>query len=264
MSVHSAGIIDQLPSLRRYASALIGAPARADDLVELCLERLLADQSRLSEDRLRLTMFALFDAVERQVREVFDTERSADAMASDGLYKSLYRLPIDERKALLLTSVEGFSHAEAAIMLRIPSALVAQRALAARERLRRALSRKVLVIEDDALMAMSIAHIVQHMGHEVCGVAHSRRHALAQVHASQPTLILADVRLRDGDTGIATVREIVRRRPVPVIFITGHAQDVIREQQLRPTLVIGKPFAPHTLEAAVRRVLGSAPAGAPR
>jgi CheY-like chemotaxis protein len=84
------------------------------------------------------------------------------------------------------------------------------------------------------------------------------------VRDSQPTLILADVRLSDGDSGITTVQEIVRRRPVPVIFITGYVQDLIREQQLRPTLVIGKPFAPRTLEAAVRRVLGGHQADEPR
>jgi CheY-like chemotaxis protein len=86
-------------------------------------------------------------------------------------------------------------------------------------------------------------------------VAHTRREALARVRETRPGLILADVRLRDGDNGIATVREIVRQVSAPVIFITGHAQDLIAEQQLRPTLVVGKPFAPHTLEAAVRRVL---------
>ncbi len=120
--------------------------------------------------------------------------------------------------------------------------------------MRRALSLRVLVIEDEPVVAMSIAHILTHMGHEVCGIAHTQREAVARARASMPGLILADVRLRDGDNGIATVRAIRRHQAIPVIFVTGHANDLVA-QDLRPALVVGKPFAPRTLEAAVRRVL---------
>jgi CheY-like chemotaxis protein len=253
MSVRSTEIIDLLPSLRRYALALVGDQGRADALVEVCLERLLAEQAHVSGRALRLTLFALFDLIHD---ETLHADRPEAAVAAGGsLAHSLHDLPLEERKALLLVTVEHFSQSDAGAILRVPAPVIARRVLAARERLRRALSRKVLVIEDEPVMAMSIAHIVTRMGHEVCGVAHTRREALARVRETRPGLILADVRLRDGDNGIATVREIVRQVSAPVIFITGHAQDLIAEQQLRPTLVVGKPFAPHTLEAAVRRVL---------
>jgi DNA-binding LytR/AlgR family response regulator len=62
------------------------------------------------------------------------------------------------------------------------------------------------------------------------------------------------VQLRDGDCGIAAVREILRRRSVPVIFVTGHDRRLIADPQLRESLVLGKPFAQHALEAAVRRI----------
>ena len=124
-----------------------------------------------------------------------------------------------------------------------------------RECLRRRLSARVLVIEDEPIVAMSIAGIVSRMGHSVCGVAQSRSEAFERARDGRPTLILADVRLRGGDDGIRTVEEIVGRTPMPVIFITGHAQDLIQQLRMRPTLVIGKPFMPQTLEVAVRRVL---------
>jgi DNA-directed RNA polymerase specialized sigma24 family protein len=253
MSIRSTEIIDLLPSLRRYAAALVGDPARADGLVETCLERLLAEQANVRGRALRLTVFALFDLIHDETLGAGPT--AAAVTPSDGLEHSLNDLPLEERKALLLVTVEHFSQSEAAAILRVSTAVVARRVLAARERMRRALSRKVLVIEDEPMMAMSIAHILTRMGHEVCGVAHTRRQALARVRETRPTLILADVRLRDGDNGIATVREIVREVSAPVIFVTGHAHDLVAEQQLRPTVVVGKPFAPHTLEAAVRRVL---------
>jgi CheY-like chemotaxis protein/DNA-directed RNA polymerase specialized sigma24 family protein len=257
MSIRAVEIIDQLPDLRRYAAALVGDQAHADTLIELCLERLLAEQERLSGQRLRLALFALFDVVHDEwLRTVATPEATADT--ADALHRSLHHLPLEERKALLLLTVVHFTHREAAQVLRAAPEIVLRRVLAARERLRRTLSHRVLVIEDEPMMAMNIVTIMTHMGHEVCGVARTRREALTRVRETQPTLILADVRLHDGDNGIATVREIVRQHAVPVIFVTGHAHDLVA-QQFRPTVVVGKPFAPRTLEAAVRRVLDGTP-----
>jgi CheY-like chemotaxis protein len=139
--------------------------------------------------------------------------------------------------------------------------MVTRRLMSARELLRSQLSAKVLVIEDEPIVAMSIAHVMTRMGHEICGIAHNRQEALARMRESRPDLILADVRLGNGDNGITTVREITDRRAIPVIFITGYAHELLAEERLRPTLVIGKPFVPRTLEIAVRRALGSATAG---
>jgi CheY-like chemotaxis protein/DNA-directed RNA polymerase specialized sigma24 family protein len=257
MSLYAAGIIDQLPSLRRYAAALMGSAARADGMVERFLERLLADRTRVAGDQLRLTMFALFDLVVEQARDPIEADMAPGSGPEHRLNQSLRRLPIDERKVLLLTTVERFSHIETAAILRIPPALVARRVLAARDRLEHTLCSRILIIEDEPLMAMSIAQILTHMGHAVCGVAHARHQALALARDSRPALILADVWLHGGDDGIAIVREIVRSRPVPVIFVTGDVRCLVAERQLGQALVIGKPFAPHTLEAAVRGALGS-------
>jgi CheY-like chemotaxis protein/DNA-directed RNA polymerase specialized sigma24 family protein len=251
MSLRSDEIIHHLPDLRRYAAALVGAPRRADLLVERSLERLLAEQERVSQGHVRLALFAVLNLVHEEMLDA-EVDR-VDPL--DGLHSGLLRLPVEERKVLLLATVAKFTHLETAALLRVSITEIGRRLLAARERLRRALSFKVLVIEDEPIIAMSIAHILARMGHEVCGVAHSRRQALARDQESRPTLILADVRLRDGDNGIATVREITQRRPVPVIFVTGHAYDLVAAKQLQPALVVGKPFSPQTLEAAVRRVV---------
>ncbi len=260
MPVRSTDIIDELPGLRRYAAVLVGDVGRADELVEICLERLLAEQAQLTGRHLRLMLFALFDRVFEEARRTApmpdDVSRNRDHHAAGALDTSLRGLPLEERKALLLVALEGLSQGDAAAILGVSSPVIARHVLKARERLRRALSRRVLVIEDEPIMAMSIAHIMTRMGHEVCGVAQTRREALARVRETRPSLILADVRLRDGDNGIATVREIVRRLSVPVIFITGYAHDLVDAREFDPATVIGKPFAPRTLEAAVRRVLG--------
>jgi CheY-like chemotaxis protein/DNA-directed RNA polymerase specialized sigma24 family protein len=248
--VRSIDIIQQLPDLRRYAEALVGTRSGADLVIELCLDRLLANQAAPADGSARLVMFATFDLVYDGAAAVADI---APGDRDDDLRSALRWLPDDERKALLLVTVARFSYDDAAAILRVSRSLVARRVLAAREHLRESVSLKVLVIEDDVLIAMSISQIVTHMGHDICGVAQTTREALARDRTSRPDLIVADVWLRDGDSGVVTVQEIRRRREVPVIFVTGHAKELVAERQLRHTVVIAKPFAAHTLEVALRR-----------
>jgi CheY-like chemotaxis protein/DNA-directed RNA polymerase specialized sigma24 family protein len=249
MPVRSAEIIEHLPGLRRYAVALVGCSTRADRLVEASLERLLVDQAGLNAKCLRLAMFALFDRVYEAA--------GRDAAPADRAPGALQNFSPDDRKALLLSGLARFSHHETAAILGISAPLVTRRLLAARARLRRAVARKVLVIADEPMVTLSIAQMLRHMGHELCGVARTRREAVARAHSRQPDLILADCWL-GGDDGIATVREIVRRRPAPVIFLTGDMTDPIGAPSSNSAVMIRKPFATHTLEAAVRRVLGGA------
>src|SRR4051812_8379907 len=192
MSVRSVDIIQHLPDLRRYAEALVGTRSGADLLVELCFGSLLATQAPPTHGGARLEIFAAFDLVYDGAAAVADM---APGDRDDDVRSALRWLPDDERKALLLVTVARFSYEDAAAILRIAGSLVARRVLAAREHLRAAVSLKVLVIEDDALIAMSISQIVTHMGHEVCGVAQTTREALARDRTSRPDLIVADVRL---------------------------------------------------------------------
>lgn len=259
MPLRSEDIVRELPGLRRYALALTGATPSADRLVERALERLLTRQARLAPPALRPALFAALAA--DYAADPGEDARAAGVLPPGGgmpLRSALRGLAPLDRQVLLLVTLAGFARGEVAAMLDLSEAETGRRLLAARESLRRAVALRALVIEDEPLVALGIAQILARMGHEVCGVAGSRREALWRDRESLPGLILADVRLRDGDDGIRIVREIVARRPVPVVFITGHAPALIAADDLSPAVVIGKPFAPRTLEVAVRHAIAAA------
>lgn len=117
---------------------------------------------------------------------------------------------------------------------------------------------QVLVIEDDSLIALDLAGILQDMGHRVLGPAGRQSQAVAMAEEGRPDLILADVRLADGGDGIAAVKQIRRSRSVPVIFITGNARQVALDLSLEPAAVIPKPFDTRQLRRAVNAALSAA------
>lgn len=245
--MRSADIIDALPALRRYAEALLGAQDLADALVELSLEALLADQAGLGAAAPKPAMFAMFNRTHDDVFGRADALGMAIRAAA-----SRHRSPILLRKAVLLVGAGGLSIDEAAEVLGVPRATVAQQVAAARDRMRRAVGLTVLLIEDEAMSALSMARALRQMGHDVA-VATTRREALDCEQRRRPGLIIADLLLRDGDTGLGTVREICRRRPVPIIFITGTPQRLIAQPELGGSFVLPKPFGVRALEAAVRQ-----------
>jgi CheY-like chemotaxis protein len=79
----------------------------------------------------------------------------------------------------------------------------------------------VLIIEDEHVIAMDLARIVEEMGHHLCGTASREKEAIDLAERTRPNLVLADIQLKDGDSGIQAVREILRRIDAPVIFVTG-------------------------------------------
>ena len=78
---------------------------------------------------------------------------------------------------------------------------------------------RVLVIEDDALIALLLAEVLSELGHGVCATAATPAEALAAAHEQRPDFLLSDVKLRDG-SGIDAVEEILRDGPVPHMFMS--------------------------------------------
>ena len=135
---------------------------------------------------------------------------------------------------------------------------------AARMELRRQAPTRVLIIEDEPVIAMDIAGIVESLGHEVVGVAarHSEAVELARRHS--PGLVLADVQLQDGDSGVVTVQEIMQSSDVPVIFVTGFPERLLTGDRVEPAFIVTKPFDPETLKVAIVQALSfSSPQATP-
>jgi DNA-binding NarL/FixJ family response regulator len=117
----------------------------------------------------------------------------------------------------------------------------------------------VLIVEDEALIAMSLAAEIQAMGLEVCATAATARRAVELAERHRPRLVLMDVRLSGEADGVAAAMEMHRRGvPVPIVYVTGsrEPETVARIRGDHPTALLFKPVLPDELRDAVRRALG--------
>jgi CheY-like chemotaxis protein len=254
MSQVSKQLVGQLPYLRRYARALTGSQATGDQYVRACLETIVAEPHRLATDEdLRTGLFTLFHDVWSIVDSAVPGEKLGGGEATLG--GGLSALPSRERQALLLTALEGLSQAETSRILRMSEAELAAHLERARADIKRHQATRVLIIEDDPLIAMDIAQIVREMGHTVCGTAARKDEAIAVALKTTPGLVLADIQLKDGDTGVETVQELLKSIDVPVVFVTGYPEKLLTGERTEPTFLVTKPFNPETLKAAIGQAL---------
>ena len=161
---------------------------------------------------------------------------------------------------MLLIALERFSTAETARILGIDESEVVRKLDVARQELRRQVSTRVLIIEDEPVIAMDIAGIVESLGHEVVGVAGRHSEAVELANKHRPGLVLADVQLQDGDSGIVAVQEIMQSMEAPVIFVTGFPERLLTGDRVEPAFIVTKPFDPETLKVAIVQALSFAPA----
>jgi CheY-like chemotaxis protein len=174
---------------------------------------------------------------------------------SGRLKESLTDMAPLQRQVLLLTVLEGFTVADAAKILGIETDAAERSLDEARRELQRVAAVRVLVIEDEAVIALDVADIVRNAGHQVVGIAATEKTAVELAKQHSPHLVLADIQLRGGDSGIAAVNQIMRSMNVPVIFVTGYPERLLTGKQVEPAFVISKPFDPDLLRAAIAQAL---------
>lgn len=247
-------IAPHLPFLRRYARALTGSQGSGDAYVAALLEALIADQALFVDaDAPRLGLYKAFHAI----YETACVEPSAEAVGGREAVarERLSSLAPSSRQALLLSAVEGFSHEDIAIIMECAPADVEPLIAEAVAELKRQTRARVLVIEDEPIIAMDIESIVTDLGHEVVAIADTRASAVEAAMEHRPDLVLADVQLADGSSGIDAVAEILGTFSVPVIFITAFPERLLTGARPEPTFLIAKPFQTATLEASVSQAL---------
>ena len=113
---------------------------------------------------------------------------------------------------------------------------------------------RILLVEDEAIIAVLLAEVLEGMGYEVCAIEATEEDAVAAALRCRPDLMIVDVRLGDG-SGVAAVERILRAGPVPHVFVSG---DPSKLQVLRPdAVVMQKPFREADLAVAIQRALGA-------
>jgi len=164
-------------------------------------------------------------------------------------------LPAERRAALLLTAVESFSPEEAAEILDETSEEVERAIVGAQKSIENELASKILIIEDEPIIALDLENLVTELGHEVVATAASKDQAVKEALSKKPGLILADINLGEGGSGIDAVNEILGSFDVPVILVTAYPEKLLTGERPEPTYLIAKPFLPETVQATVGQAL---------
>ena len=247
-----------LPFLRRYGRALTGSQTHGDKYVRATLEAIVAAPEEFPRDvDPRLGLYRTFQAIWNSAN--FD-ELDEDAADSPDQQEAIARARLARmtpmsRQALLLTAMEGFSPEDTGYLIGVESGEVedlVKQALAEIEKQTRA---RVLIIEDEPIIAMDIETIVRDLGHDVTGVAVTRDEAVALAMDDRPGLVLADIQLADDSSGIDAVKDILAKFNVPVIFITAFPERLLTGERPEPTFLITKPFQRSTVKAAISQAL---------
>lgn len=245
-------IAADLPFLRRYARSLTGDQTRGDAYVRATLQAILDGDLPLDAAAApRVALYSAFHKIWDRTGATLEQSPQGGA-ASD---KTLQRLTPPDRKAFLLTAMESFTLDEAADILAMSPLEVARDIASAHQDIDAALKTRVLIIEDEPIIALDIEALVKDLGHEVSAVARTRTEAVACATAERPGLVLADIHLADGSSGIDAVKDILSGEDIPVIFITAFPERLLSGDRPEPTYLITKPFKPDTVKAAIGQAL---------
>lgn len=243
-------IAQHLPFLRRYSRALCGAQTLGDAHVKDCLTAIVADPSLIPPDSdVRVGLYRVFHQVWRP--------KAQDGAQDDeqGIDSKLRRLTPLSRQALLLTAMEGLSKSATAQILDSSEDQIDELLRQALQDMSKQPRIKVLIIEDEPIISLDLRIIMQEMGHEVAAIATTYDEAVRAADRTQPGLVLADIKLADGSSGIDAAKRILSTRDVPVVFITAYPERLLTGERPEPTFLVTKPFIPETVRATVSQAL---------
>lgn len=247
-------VAEMLPLLRRYARALTGTQASGDQLAAATLEALLLDRTvfqTASSDRV-----ALYTTFHR----IWESLGTPTSIAPDGLemaaQKHMAKLTPNTREALLLNTIEGFGIAQVAEIMGTNAIEVNHLLRVAMEEMAQSSAGRVMIIEDEPIIAMQIEAIVTELGHTVTGIARTRAEAVALAGREVPDLVLSDIQLADKSSGIDAVNEILGdHADLPVIFITAFPERLLTGERPEPAFLITKPYTEDEVRSAVSQAM---------
>ena len=242
-----------LPYLRRYARALTGSQSSGDAFAAAALEAILTDRSVLDGVDVRTGVF----------RVLYGIWASAGAPVEEGesglrakAQKHLAKLTNHSREALLLHTIEGFSFEEVGQIIGVDKEEASELVQIARREMADNVAGSVMIIEDEAIIAMDIESIVADMGHRVTGIARTRDEAVKLGKSDVPDLILADIQLADNSSGIDAVNDLMGELGIrPVIFITAFPERLLTGNKPEPAFLISKPYTVDQVISAVSQAM---------
>lgn len=255
MSVSHA-IATELPRLRRFARALTGSQESGDAYVVATLQAVIADPSLVSAElSAKSSLYRLFLTVWNSVDLNHQPSPPTDNPAIAAADRRLQAVRPIAREAFLLTAVEGFSSDEAAKVLNVTETRFTQLLDEASRQLTEQMATTALVIEDEPIIAVEVSELLQELGHQVIGIARTHKEAIAIAKTHSPGVVVADIQLADGSSGLEAVQEILQSISVPVIFITAYPERLLTGERPEPTYILSKPYLRDAVRALVSQAL---------
>lgn len=252
----AAQIAPHIPYLRRFARAVTGSQTSGDAYVAAVLEALIADISifpKTSNDRIALyKLFSqLFDSIAINVSEAPPSPFAWEQRAAE----NLLNITPKARQAFILFAVEGFDERGIGEILDIDMNEVSRLLDQASREISDIVATDIMIIEDEPLIAMDIEEMVQSLGHTVTGIARTHKEAMSLFEKSPPKMVLADIQLADGSSGIDAVNDILKTNDIPVIFITAFPERLLTGDRPEPAFLVTKPFNPEMVKALISQAL---------
>jgi len=249
----SQAVAQYLPFLRRYARALTGNQTSGDAYVSATLEALIQEPTVIDDSGgPRVALYRLFTKIWNSVGLNAKTSEIDLDMPADTRLANLTPQP---RQAFLLVALEGFPEDDAAKILDVDVATLRSLVEESGRELAAEIATDVLIIEDETFIAMDLETLVEGLGHNVMGVARTHAEAIALARQKTPGLILADIQLADGSSGLDAVNELLKTFEVPVIFITAYPERFLTGERPEPAFLIAKPFQPAMVSAIASQAL---------
>ena len=246
-------VVQHLPYLRRYARALTGSQMAGDAYVAATLETLVSEPETIGRGpNVRLDLFQVFTRIWNSLSVNGKSEQIQRDLPAEVRIGQITPLP---RQAFLLSSLEGFSEEETASILGVDVETVRDLVDEAGRELAADMATDILIIEDEPLIAMDLEALVEGLGHNVSGVARTRTEAVKLAGENRPGLILADIQLADGSSGLDAVNDLLKSFEVPVIFITAYPERFLTGERPEPAFLIAKPFQPAMVSAIASQAL---------
>lgn len=250
-------IAAELPFLRRYARALTGSQNSGDTYAATTLEAILADPSIFdSELSPNVALFKAFHSIwSTSGRRIGEGGTDIDPL-EEKAQSRLATLTPNTREAVLLNAMEGFRVEEIAQIMNVNPADAKTFLDIGLKEMADNMRGRVMIIEDEPIIAMDIQAIVEESGHEVVGISRTRDEAVAMFDKEAPQLVLADVQLADGSSGIDASNDILEKdASMPIVFITAYPERLLTGERPEPTFLITKPFNAEQVRAAVSQSL---------
>ncbi|WP_299194320.1 response regulator [uncultured Erythrobacter sp.] len=249
-------VAESLPFLRRYARALTGTQQTGDALVRATLEEALSNpELKRSLQSGRVALYRAFHSVLEREATNAGERLSPTSEHEAGAQDRLEAIAPLNRQALLLTTLEEFTAHDASQVMDIDVARIESLVNEALAEIAREQTTSVLIIEDEPLISMQLEDLVTGIGHSVSGTAATRTQAREAFAEREPGLVLADIQLADGSSGLDAVDDILAITNVPVIFITAYPERLLTGDRLEPTYLVTKPFQEQAVRTAISQAL---------